>query len=139
MKAIVTALVLIPIVIVAIFKLDTSYFAALCAAVVLWGGSEWAQLSGLSGWGWRILYIALILAMLWLSYALLHNFEVSLWFFLVSGLWWIFTVMRLWRFQPVSKPEEGMDLWQLGAGVITLFFHSWRVKSQILSTGGASG
>lgn len=67
-QRILTALVLIPLVILAVLQLPTQQFAALLAVLVLMGAWEWSNLAGLASPVSRVAYVALVVLALWLAW-----------------------------------------------------------------------
>ena len=61
---IITAIILIPLVILAIFKLSVLYFSFIMAALVLVGAWEWAGLIGFTKNIFKILYVVLVAAVI---------------------------------------------------------------------------
>lgn len=69
LQRIITALILVPLVVLAVFKLPSEYFSLLVALVMLVAAWEWTNLIGINSLLKRGLFLfALILPMLWLHF-----------------------------------------------------------------------
>lgn len=85
-----TAIVLIPLVLLGLFLVPSDYFALASGCVFLWAGWEWSRLSGLQKNLSRIIYVFLILLCLIASYySPLFRVLIS------SIIFWIFAVVML--------------------------------------------
>ncbi len=67
-QRLVSALVMVPLVVLAVLKLDSSWFALLVAAAMLLAAWEWGPLIPLRVSGARIAYLVLVLALIALSW-----------------------------------------------------------------------
>lgn len=112
-KRIATALVLIPLVVVAVWYLSAFWFAVTIAAVAVAGAWEWAGLVGLSS-ARRAFYCLAVALVLASGYALLDD-HAGPWLLAAAVLWWMLAA--------VSLLFTGAGAWWWGAsGVVTLFF-----------------
>ncbi|MGR9012496.1 MAG: phosphatidate cytidylyltransferase [Gammaproteobacteria bacterium] len=69
LQRIITALILVPLVVLAVFQLPSEYFSLLVGLITLLAAWEWANLVGLNSLCKRGLFLlALILPMIWLHY-----------------------------------------------------------------------
>lgn len=69
LQRIITALILVPLVVLAVFQLPLEYFSLLVALITLLAGWEWTNLIGINSLFKRGLFsVALILPMLWLHF-----------------------------------------------------------------------
>ncbi|TAK61792.1 phosphatidate cytidylyltransferase [Methylobacter sp.] len=69
LQRIITALILVPLVVLAVFQLPLEYFSLLAGLVTLLAAWEWTHLIGINSLFKRILFLfALILPMLWLQF-----------------------------------------------------------------------
>ncbi|MBL6986617.1 MAG: phosphatidate cytidylyltransferase [Methylobacter sp.] len=69
LQRIITALILVPLVVLAVFQLPSEYFSLLVGLITLLAAWEWTNLVGLNSLGKRGLFLlALILPMIWLHY-----------------------------------------------------------------------
>lgn len=69
LQRIITALILVPLVVLAVFQLPLEYFSLLAGLVTLLAAWEWTQLIGINSLFKRILFLfTLILPMLWLQF-----------------------------------------------------------------------
>lgn len=97
LKRIVTAVVLIPLVVLGIFYLPSLYFAIAVAMILSIAAWEWSALACLKIFWQRILYIGV----LWwgFAFAQMLPYMVVLW---ISFAWWIFAVFLVMRYPNVS-------------------------------------
>jgi phosphatidate cytidylyltransferase len=94
-----SALWMIPLAVLAILFLPTPYMAALMAVLLLAGLYEWASLSHITEKTHKLLYLlfnALIISVIaWLDDAGHTTLKLTT---LIGGIFWIFAVLWLWRF-----------------------------------------
>jgi phosphatidate cytidylyltransferase len=98
---ILSALVLVPLVVLAVLKLDVGSFALLAALAVMLGGWEWSALIPLRQPLLRAGYLLLLLgllALVWKFAQLELLVNVALW---LAMLWWLFALF--W----ISRPQLG--------------------------------
>jgi phosphatidate cytidylyltransferase len=113
-----TALVLIPLVVLAVLALPTPYFAGALALVVLVAGTEWSVLAGISARRGRLAYLALVAAcigLLWRPLApdgLVHLLTI------IAFAWGGLTVVlaRVTRVELAG----GVDLFLIPLGLMVL-------------------
>ncbi len=100
-QRIMTAIVLIPVVIIAIFWLDARWFAIIMGAMILLAVREWGALNGLTG-TWQIVYVGIsILLMLFLY--LLDNQTVFAVLIALATVFWCFAVNVVIAYQAQRK------------------------------------
>lgn len=103
-QRVVTALLLAPLVMLAVLLLPTAGFALVIAAFAIVGAWEWAALAGVVGRAWRVGYaaaLAVLLAAIW--FALPRSWDLAL--FAVAAAWWLglgVTMARIRRITPVT-------------------------------------
>ncbi len=98
---IISALVLVPLVVLAVLKLDIGNFALLAALMVVLASWEWADLIPLRRATVRAAYVLLTLALLALTWKFAQRetlVNAVLW---LAMLWWLFALF--W----ISRPELG--------------------------------
>ena len=101
-QRILTALILIPLVVLAVLWLPTPLFAALLAVLVLMGGWEWSNLAGLRTSVGRVLYLAMLALALWLAWW--WHGQPAAWGILLLGvLGWLLALA--W----ISRPDFARD------------------------------
>lgn len=93
-----TALLLLPSFLAALFYLPNTYWALLMLGMVLVGAHEWANISGLSGWrGWTYVLLTLLLGLALLPEAS----RPSGMLYVVAAVFWVILVPlwlnRQWR------------------------------------------
>jgi len=96
-ERLVSALIMIPLVILAVLKLDLSWFALLVAAAMLLGAWEWGALIPLRGTGARIGYLVLTLALIAVSWRSARSdifVDTVLW---AALAWWVFALFWITR------------------------------------------
>lgn len=86
-KRIVTAVILIPLVVAAVFYLPVPAFVGLTAAVVLAGAWEWSNLMGIKDLLARLLYFSIVAAILYAS--LLLPIAAVPHLLIASVIWWL--------------------------------------------------
>jgi len=106
---IITALLMAPIAIGAVYYLPTPYLAAVVAAILLAGLWEWSALSGLTDNIPRALYIAgnalMMLALAWGSGRGLFGLKLIS---LIGAAWWLFVCLWLWKFE-FAKADTSLN------------------------------
>jgi len=103
-QRLVSALVLVPLVVLAVLKLNLSWFALLVAAAMLLAAWEWGSLIPLRSSGARFGFLVLVVALIALGWrsAQVENFvDTVLWTALV---WWLFVLF--WITRPVLGGSE---------------------------------
>jgi phosphatidate cytidylyltransferase len=97
-RRLITALVLIPPLIAALFYLPTLWLAGLFGAFILVGAHEWGALAGLQSAPARVLYALSLTAFGALAvYALLREPPALARLLAVAVLWWLWALVELWR------------------------------------------
>jgi len=125
-KRIITASILAPLVVLAVFKLSSMQFAYLWAAIILLAAWEWTYLIGMKSWVMRVLYLPLlllpmaailyfpqilqILADLFGKPGIMQQSGLIEWLMIGPLLWW-FMVMML-----IRKSSDGLLALKLGVG-----------------------
>jgi phosphatidate cytidylyltransferase len=107
-QRLITALILAPLVIAAVWLLPTDTLAVLMALVVAFGAREWAQLSGITHLGGQLLFSLLVLLMMLLIYLYLPP-AWTIWVIGFSVFWWTLALYRLSSF----GGESGMPGFEL--------------------------
>lgn len=82
-QRVITALILLPLVLAAIFWLPNALFALVMGAVLLQGGAEWANMMGESSLSQRLPMIALLATFM----VIVYQFEQSWTIYLACGFW----------------------------------------------------
>jgi len=93
-QRIIVAVILGALIILAVFTLPNYLLNFIFALVVLLGAWEWADLSGLSGVGWKVFYIAFVSALLVVTKAFAEPHHVRA-ILLIAALWWAGVVVML--------------------------------------------
>jgi len=114
-----TALILAPLAIAAIFLLNPFYFSLFIGLIIILGGWEWANLSGASQPYFRIFYAFCIGLILYLGS------ELSIFIVLgVSVIWWVLALILLKRYPDSVRPWSPVII-RLLLGVLVLV-PAWR-------------
>ena len=104
-QRIITALILLPLAIFGILKLDSEIFALVLAAIMLVGGTEWCRMAGIKDRLQQLIFLGLLLVSLWLSWLNLGNsqfIELLLW---ATLGWWLLALV--W----VLAYPNGANIW----------------------------
>lgn len=135
MQRIITALLLLPVVIGALFFLPIQPFAGFGALVMAGCAWEWARLIGLAGLPTRLAYVALLLALLggiawyadpmpiWPAAALSHNLPE--WTLVLGSLFWLVAALPLVLTYPRTAGLWGHRPWVGGLMGLVLFVSTW--------------
>lgn len=115
-QRIITALILAPLAILAIFYLPIAYFSGLLMAIVAVGAWEWSSFMGLKQPVYRLLYSAttlIIISLFWLLTPAVGtwnlnsdiSFEISalLW---LSSLWWVTAILLIFSYPKLNKLDR---------------------------------
>lgn len=92
-QRIITALILLPLVLGAIFYLDTAWFALVMALPVIVATWEWTNIIGVESPEKRMAYTLLVISGLWLEYWL--QLDAIL---MISVVWWILAAVLVKRY-----------------------------------------
>ncbi len=93
-KRVLTAVIMLPILIAAIFWLPLLYFALILGSLILVGAWEWSALVGLTKTSFRILYVFLIAVGIFIS-----AFINIAWTLSVAGVCWLWILMGIIHYQ----------------------------------------
>jgi len=104
-QRVLTAVVLIPLFILAVLKLDAPWFAGLLALFILLGAWEWAALSGLTTFFGKLFYCFVVLSGLFLLYQGLSVEWLSLAVLASGVIWWALALLWL----KMSRPDAGQS------------------------------
>lgn len=129
-QRIITAFILAPLVIAAIFYLPLIGFMALLSAVVLIGFWEWTQFVKTSSRYLALLpaIIASLASAIWLAPSVWSGETLGQSQYLVlalGGLWWLLASVLVLRFPLASQWWQGSNLLRHGFGFLTLIPFFW--------------
>jgi phosphatidate cytidylyltransferase len=114
-----TAVVIIPLVLLATLYLDTRGFTTFIAVVIALGAWEWATLCGYRGTGGKAGYTALVVFLLWVGVALRETpFAGTV--IALAVLWWLVAAAIVVTQQRQGALSLGGRLLKTGLGVIIL-------------------
>jgi phosphatidate cytidylyltransferase len=106
---VITALLLAPLVVLAVLMLPNHYLALIVALVIAVGGAEWARLSGIEPMSLQVIYSLVLFFGLTGLYYLLPPAWVS-GILLISVLWWVFALIRLTRYHTDDRNTDSKPL-----------------------------
>ena len=118
-QRVITALILIPLVIIGIFYLPTLYFIIIVGLVMSLAAWEWSRLAGLMKLWHRAIYIFA----LWILFLDSHFISLSfvLW---IALLWWLLALYQIWKYPQQAWFLSGL-VQKLIIGLL-LFIPCWR-------------
>jgi phosphatidate cytidylyltransferase len=123
-QRIISALILVPLVVLAVLKLDTAAFALLVTFVVMLAAWEWGPFIPVKSMTARILYLVLALGLVILTWSLAQSellVDVVLW---AAMAWWLFVLF--WITQPALGSAETVGHAVLKAALgIGLLVSTW--------------
>lgn len=126
-QRIITAVILIPLVLIALFLTSDLVFGILSAVVFLIGALEWTTLMELHHFYGRLLYALVLLGIL-----ILVLFIPFQWIFLVSGIWWILALIGV-IFYPRGSERWGRSMLLRGLMGILVLMPCWVAVNYIRS------
>lgn len=106
---VITALVLAPLVVLAVLMLPNQYVALVVALVIVTGGVEWARLSGMERLPQQVIYSAALFLCLAGIYSLLPP-DWDLGVLLLSVTWWVFALIRLIRYRADAPHTDSLPI-----------------------------
>lgn len=120
-KRLITAAVLIPLVVCAIFYLPRIPFAILSALVVLLAAWEWTNLMKLPRPFERGIYVATVYLVIQMSFIIFTHFQIRFyWVLPVAVFWWLLMLPLVHRY-PRRQSWWGDSSWRIGLmGIMTL-------------------
>lgn len=116
---IITALILLPLVLGAIWFGETDHVYALFGVCALLVAHEWAALSGLQQGAARVAYVALVALVLAAAWWALAQPQAALLLFGASALWWLWALRLLLGF-PGSVPRAPTRNLMYGLGLLLI-------------------
>ncbi|MCP3867492.1 MAG: phosphatidate cytidylyltransferase [Gammaproteobacteria bacterium] len=103
-QRVITALILIPLVVLGVLYLPNLVLAVVFGAIVLLAGIEWARLAQIDSIGGRTAFLtSLALCLCGLGWWHQLAPEKSWWISAVAALWWIFVLIHLIRYRPAAE------------------------------------
>lgn len=118
---ILTALILIPLVILGVYLLPPLYFSGVCALIIALAAWEWAPLLGWKSTGLRLLYVFIILLALIISLLLISPFIIIV----TAALWWFAVLIGLFSIR--KKPQLPMlPRWAIACMGILILIPCWQ-------------
>lgn len=104
-QRIITALILLPLAVFGILKLDSDVFALVLAAIIFVGGTEWCRMAGIKDKLQQLLFLALLTVSLWLSWTNISNSQFTDLLLWAALAWWILALV--W----VLVYPNGANIW----------------------------
>lgn len=102
-QRIVTALILIPLTILAIYYLPTLPFAILTGVIVLLAAWEWTKLCGISTLFMQVTYLLAMALVLIGSYFILLEWLLIYYIYSFAVCWWLFAAFWIYKYQTQQK------------------------------------
>ncbi|HVV68890.1 MAG TPA: phosphatidate cytidylyltransferase [Gammaproteobacteria bacterium] len=118
-QRVLTAIVLIPLLLLAIFFLPSFWFQCISAAIFILAAWEWTKLVGVARVGWRIGYLLILLLVLWL----IRNGPAG-WLLLFAAISWIIICWFTFHYDSFSRLWSRYQGIQLLTGIWLLAL-SW--------------
>ena len=116
---VITALLLAPLVFIAVLALPTTYFALVITAIVLLAAVELARLGGLRHTPRLVAYTLLQGLALVLMYQLLDS-QYLAWIVYVLAVWWLLVLLVLLSRQWAVGEKKGLNPLVLSGGMLLL-------------------
>jgi phosphatidate cytidylyltransferase len=88
-QRIITALILLPLVILGVLKLDSEAFALIIGFIILLGGTEWCRMAGIRKRAHQVLFLALLALALWVSWLNLDDGDFLRPLLWLGLAWWL--------------------------------------------------
>ncbi|MDR9435281.1 MAG: phosphatidate cytidylyltransferase [Thiohalophilus sp.] len=117
-QRVITALILAPLLIWAIFSLPESGFVVLLLAVFSIAAWEWSRLSGLKQPGSRLFYVVILFVLMGLTAFAFSSYSliVDVIYLVIGGLW-LLALFGLFYYQHHEVTRSGFDVFKLVAGL----------------------
>jgi phosphatidate cytidylyltransferase len=119
-QRVITALILVPAVVLLVLFAPTNLLALVTAGVLLLGALEWSRLSGCASPAGRTLYL-LVTTVLMVAAEWLRREQIAADIYLAAALWWLVVLGMLVRLrQTGGGSEQGVSLATAVAGQLVL-------------------
>lgn len=118
-QRVITALLLIPLVVVGVLYLPTELLSVVLALIVMLGALEWSRIAGLSSTREKQLFLLLLFVLLCGTYLLVKTTEFSGWLFAAASLFWCLVMLKLIFY----RAKSGLNLTppeKAGIGLLVL-------------------
>ena len=132
-QRILTAVVLIPIVVLAIFATSDHTFSLIMSAVFAYATWEWSQLSGIKKTICRFGYVIVMLVLMWLS-----SFVASVIVFCIALAFWIVVMASFVQYSKTGSIKWLQTSWHKAIAGVFVLVPSWLALVVIKSAMGAS-
>ena len=107
LKRVLTAVILIPFILLGVFFLPPLSFAIITGLLLLIAAAEWPKLMGRYSTFNATLYITLVIIIMLLSYLLIHSLGYLYWvsqtLYLIIMLWWMLALLLITNFNRTGK------------------------------------
>jgi phosphatidate cytidylyltransferase len=129
-QRVMTALVLLPLVMAAIFALPASWFMVLIAVILLGGSWEYRRLAGLTGQmsGYLLLLVQAVILTLLFIYRTYWHIDILV-YLCVCCIAWLLMFGRLKLYHPDSQPDGNYRAISLATAIVSIttgwFAFSW--------------
>ncbi|MBD3670703.1 MAG: phosphatidate cytidylyltransferase [Gammaproteobacteria bacterium] len=92
-QRIITALILLPLVVLGILKLDSDIFSLIIAIILMAGGTEWCRMAGLKKRIHLVLFLLVLALSLWVSWINLGDGDFVRPILIAAALWWLLALV----------------------------------------------
>jgi len=123
-QRVITALVLVPVVLAAIFLLPSAYFSIVAAAVMLIGAWEWSNMMGLQQMHYRVGYCLMVAA----SFVVCHFIPAAVTYG-IAVIWW--SIAFKWVVSYPDNNERWGNAKVLGIMGVVVLSPSWKALVDI--------
>ena len=129
-QRVLTALMLLPLVMAAIFALPAQWFLLLLAAILLRGSWEYSRLAGISGLAARYLLVVLQAVIMAVGFHYKDHWDNNILLHMsLSCALWLLMFVRLSRYQSESQPDVTYQLVSFATAIVSIttgwFALSW--------------
>lgn len=129
-QRVLTALLLLPLVMAAIFALPVQWFLVLLAVILLRGSWEYSRLAGFSGQTSRYFLVILQTAIMAVLFNYRDHWDNNILVYMsASCVLWLLMLVRLSRFRPQAKPDKSYRLISFATAIVSIttgwFALSW--------------
>ena len=88
-QRIITALILLPLVVLGILKLDSETFSLVLGLIIFIGGTEWCRMARIVKRSQQVLFLVVLALSLWISWLNLHDMNFLRPLLWVAFIWWL--------------------------------------------------
>lgn len=119
-QRIITALILLPLVIWGVLKLDSVVFASIIGAILMLGGTEWCRLAGLAKPLQQAGFLLILAVSLWLGWHYIDDARVVTAILWLALAWWLASLVWVLAYPRGQSIWYGPRLLRALAGLLVL-------------------